>query len=95
MTYTEKNVGQDLVNSSVSCFEIDNYIECLHINFEYLYTISIFTISDLDNIYQEVFNTNIINYKELYSKSIYFKNNVGAIYILLMNIINQNYNLKS
>jgi len=64
MTYTEKNVGQSLVNSSVSCFEIDNYIEYLHINFEYLYTISIFTISDLDNIYQEIIDTNIINYKE-------------------------------
>ena len=62
----------------MSCFEIDNYIECLHINFEHLYTISIFNISDLDNVYQEIIDTNIINYQELYSKCIYFKNNVGV-----------------
>ena len=76
--HIENNVGQSLINSSVNFFEFDNYIECLNINFEHLYTISIFNISDLDNVYQEVIDTTIINYQELYSKCIYFKNNVGA-----------------
>ena len=74
----EKTICQAFKNSSVTCFEIGNYIECLNTNLEFYYTISIIDISTLNILYTEVIDENVVKFGELFSKCIYFKNNVGA-----------------
>jgi hypothetical protein len=74
----EKIVCQAFKNSSVTCFEIDNYIECLYTNLEFFYTVSIFDISTLNVLHTEVIEENVVKFEELFSKCIFFKNNVGA-----------------
>jgi len=74
----EKTVCQAFKNSSVTCFEIGNYIECLYTNLEFYYTISIIDISTLNVLYTEKIDENAVKFGELFSKCIYFKNNIGA-----------------
>ena len=74
----EKIVCKAFKNSSVTCFEIGNYIECLYTNLELFYTVSIFEISTLNILHTEVIDENVVQFGDLFSKCIYFKNNVGA-----------------
>ena len=67
---TENNLGKAFINSTVTCFEIDNFIECLYTNSNLLYTISVFNISDLNNVYNEIIEENTVKYNELFSKCI-------------------------
>ena len=52
----EKALFQAFKNSSVTCFENENYVECLYINEESFYTVSIFNISPKSplNLYGEI-----------------------------------------
>ena len=79
----ENQLGNGLLNSSVTCFEFENYIECLYTNSNLLYTVSIFDIQNLDNIYNEIIETNIFDSQNIFNKCIHIKNRVGAfIYFL-------------
>ena len=78
----EKIVGQAYNNSTVTCFEIGNYIECLYTNLQLLYTVSIFDISTLNVLHTEIIDENVVKFGELFSKCIYFKNNIGAFIYL-------------
>ena len=75
---TQVKVESAFKNSTVTCFEFDIFVECLYTNSQYLYTISIFNISDLNNIYNETIEDNPVTYDELFSKGIYIKNNIGS-----------------
>ena len=75
---TEKSLGNAFINSTVTCFEIDNFIECLYTNSNLLYTVSVFNITDLDNVYNEIIDENTVKYDELFSKCIYIKEQIGA-----------------
>ena len=66
--------------SQVSCFEIENYIECLYSNLQNLYTISIFGISNLIDLYSKTIDANRVNDNQLFSKCIYAGNNLGAFF---------------
>ena len=74
----EKKVGKAYKNLSVTCFEFENYIECLYANIEKLYTITIFDIVSLNILYSEIIESIPIKYDELFSKCIFIKNNIGA-----------------
>ena len=74
----EKALFQAFKNSSVTCFENENYVECLYINEESFYTVSIFNISNLNLLLSEKIDENIIEFGELFNKCIYFKKDVGA-----------------
>ena len=78
ITCTEKNIGNAFINSTVTCFEIDNFLECLYTNSVLLYTVSVFNITNFDNIYNETIEENTVKYSELFSKCIYIKKNIGA-----------------
>ena len=74
----EKSLFQAFQNSSVTCFEMGDFIGCLYINAESFYAASFFDISSLNLLLTEIIEENIINFGELFNKCIYFKNNVGA-----------------
>jgi hypothetical protein len=83
---TQIKFEQAYKSSSVTCFEIDKFVECLWTNSDLLYTISIFNITDLNNIYNETIETNPISFDQLFSKCIYVKNNIGVfIYFISYN----------
>ena len=83
---TQIKFEQAYKSSSVTCFEIDKFVECLWTNSDLLYTISIFNITDLNNIYNETIETNPISFEQLFSKCIYVKNNIGVfIYFISYN----------
>ena len=67
----EKALFQAFKNSSVTCFENENYVECLYINEESFYTVSIFNISNLNLILSEKIDENIIEFGELFNKFIF------------------------
>ena len=64
--------------SKVSCFEIDYYIECLYSNPQNLYSVSIFDISSLRELFTQIIEDNTINEIELFSKCIYIQDKIGA-----------------
>lgn len=74
-------------SSSVTCFEIKSLVECLYSNWEFYYTIAIFKISDLNNVYNQTIEENPIDSdsEELFSKCIYIKNNIGAFIYYISN----------
>ena len=74
----EKALFQAFTNSSVTCFENEDYVECMYINEESFYTVSIFDISSLNLILTQKIEENIIEFGELFNKCIHFKNNIGA-----------------
>ena len=82
---TQIKFAKAFKSSSVTCFEIDNLVECLFTNEDLLYTISIFNISDLNSIYNETIETSPVDTDELFSKCIYIKNNVGAFIYFISN----------
>ena len=65
-------------NSSVTCFENNNIVECLYTNIDKLYTISLYNILNLDFLYNKTIENNAITADFLFSKCIHFKNNIGA-----------------
>ena len=65
-------------NSSVTCFEINEYVECLYENSNSIYTVALCDISNLELIYNEEIETNHTTYYYLFSKCIHIKNNIGA-----------------
>ena len=104
---TQKNVGEAKLNSTVTCFEVENYIECLYTNSDLLYSIVVFDIDSLDNVYNETLDTEIVKVEEeLFSKCIHIKSNVGAfiyfidetqfprLYFKNLEINNNSYQLK-
>ena len=64
--------------SSLNCFEIDKYIECLYLTSEGYYTIIIVDIETLDIKFSRQIETQIVNTDYLFSKCIHFKDNIGA-----------------
>ena len=81
----EKNCGKAFINSSVTCFEIDNYIECLYTSSNLIYTVSIFEILNLTNIHNEAIENSVIKSSGLFSKCIYIKKNIGAFIYFIDN----------
>ena len=71
--------------TSLSCFEIDIYSECLYVNLEGLYSIYIFELDDFNYTYSTTIESSPINYEELFSKGIYYKNMIGAFIYYLTN----------
>jgi hypothetical protein len=65
-------------NSSVTCYEINEYIECLYENFNSIYTVALFDVSNLELVYNEEIEANPTTYYYLFSKCIHIKNNIGA-----------------
>ena len=87
MNAEEKNLGTGMTNTTVTCFEFDNYIECLYTNSNLLYTVSVFDIPTFENIYNEILDTNEVQSQQLFSKCIHVKNKLGAfIYFLADNL---------
>ena len=72
-------------NSPFSCFEIGNYIECLYINSHLLYIVSVFNISNLNNILNKNIEEDTVKANDLFSKCIYIKNNIGAFFYFIDN----------
>ena len=72
-------------NSSVSCFEINIYGECLYVNSEGLYSIYVFELNDFNETYNTTIESTSIDYDELFSKAIYFKNMIGVFIYYLTN----------
>ena len=75
---TEKKFESGKTNTSVTCFEFANYIECLYTNSNHLYTVSIFDIPTLVKIYDKIIDTNEVLTGHLFSKCIHVKGSVGA-----------------
>ena len=103
----EKALFQAFKNSTVTCFENENYVECLYINEESFYTVSIFNISNLNLILTDKIEENIIEFGELFNKCIHFKKNIGAfmyfytrnsfprMQLKILDIIGNNYKLSN
>jgi hypothetical protein len=81
----DTNSDKGYRNSSVTCFEIKEFIECLYTNFDKLYTISIFDILTFENIYNKIIETNPITSDYLFSKCLHIKNNIGNFIYFLNN----------
>ena len=71
-------VSESMKDSSVTCFEVSDYIECLFVDDFKLYTIAIFNISNLEEIYRKNIENNFVTFKELFSKCIHIKDFIGA-----------------
>jgi len=83
----QNKVAEGMVDSSVTCFEALDLIECLFVDEYKIYTISIFKISNLEEIYRENIEDNYVNFKEPFSKCIHIKNYIGAfIYFRKKNV---------
>ena len=80
---TNSDIGYK--NSSVTCFEIKEFIICLYVNNTMLYIVSIFDIHSFEKIYDKVIENDPINADELFSKCIYIKNNIGAFIYYINN----------
>ena len=74
----EKIVLETHKNCPVSCFENGDFIECLYMNLTYLYTVSVFDFSNLEEIYSEIIEEKYVKSDNIYSKCIYIKDNLGA-----------------
>ena len=72
-------------NSSVSCFEISSFIECLYVNQDLLYSIMVFNISKFESLYNITIATDSIKNDFLFSKCIYIKKNIGAFLYFIQN----------
>ena len=83
--YIEKWPDKGLIGTSSTCFEIEEFVECLYTNSEGLYTISLFDILNLDNVYNKTLEQNKVNDTGLFSKCIYFKNYIGAFIYYISN----------
>ena len=81
------NTNSDLGyrNSSVTCFEIKEFIECLYTNSDLFYTISIYDSLTFNHIYYKVIETNPITTDYLFSKCIYIKDNIGTFIYFINN----------
>ena len=74
----QNKVGEGSYYSSATCFETIDLIECLYMDKFRLYTIAIFNISNLEQIYTENIEKNSTRFNELFCKCIYFKDYIGA-----------------
>ena len=89
--YTPKISNETMIEGAlktcpVTCFENNDLIVCLYANSNFFYTISIFEIYNFNLVYNTTIDINTINSEELFSKCIYFKENIGAfIYFLDIN----------
>ena len=86
-TLLVNNTNSDLGNrnSSVTCFEINNYIECLYENSRRYYTVSVYEISNLELVYNKTVETNPTTYEYLFNKCIYIKDYIGGFIYFLDN----------
>ena len=83
----ETRVEKGLIGALATCFEIEEYIECLHTSQEGYYKASLFDTFNLGNLYSKIIDENIVSEQELYSKCIYFKYSIGAfVYYLSKNV---------
>ena len=84
--YSHQNIRVNLIDSSkenndlegstkypVSCFEIGIYIECLYVNNELLYTVSLFNITNLNLILNITLEEYTVKASGLFSKYIFIK----------------------
>ena len=105
---SDEKIGVEASKQSpVSCFKLGNYIECLYTNSALYYIVSIFHISNLEELYQQKIEDTQLKSEELFNKCIHIKDNLGAFFyfinydqfpkLQLLNLeINQNkYNLSS
>ena len=74
----ENKVGESWHYSSVTCFENIDLIECLYVDKYRLYTVAIFNISNLEEIYTKIIEVSSIRFDELFSKCIQIKDYIGA-----------------
>ena len=74
----QNKVSEGMRDSSVTCFEALDLIECLFVNEYKFYTISIFNISNLEEIFRENIENNFVTFKESFSKCIHIKDYIGA-----------------
>ena len=71
--------------SSVNCFEIKEYIECLYVNSDSFYTVIILNIESLELKYSQKIETNKVRTDYLFSKCIHLKDNIGAFIYFINN----------
>ena len=71
-------VAEGMVDSSVTCFETLDLVECLFVDEYKIYSIAIFKISTLEQIFLENIEDNYVSFKEAFSKCIYIKDYIGA-----------------
>jgi len=83
----ETRVEKGLIGALATCFEIEEYIECLYTSQDGYYKASVFDTFNLGNLYSKIIDENIVSEQELYSKCIYLKNSIGAfVYYLSKNV---------
>ena len=71
--------------SSINCFEIKDFIECLFLNQNGFYIIIILDITNLDVKFGQQIETNKVSTDYLFSNCIYFKDNIGAFIYFINN----------
>ena len=83
----ETRLEKGYIGSVSTCFEIEEFIECLYTTSEGYYNVSVFDILNLGNVYSKKIDENKVTQKALYCKCIYFKDNVGVfIYYVSKNV---------
>ena len=81
-------ISTALISSPVTCFEMNELIECLYSNGNSTYTITIFDVFNLTIVYNTTIGTITISQEELFSKCIYLKDYIGAFIYFLNNDYN-------
>ena len=71
-------IAQAYLYSIPTCFEIGNYIECLYLDYNGYYQVILLDIESLETNFAEIIETQITNTDNLFSKCLYFKDNIVA-----------------
>ena len=83
---TKLYINYVLKTIPITCFEIENLIECFYANLNYLYIITIFDLqNNLNQVYNATLDNNLITSDYIFSKCIYVKDNIGAFFYYLSN----------
>jgi len=91
----QNKVAEGMIDSSATCFEALDLIECLFVNEIKIYTIAIFNISNLEIIYMEKIEENNVSFKELFSKCIHIKDYIGAFIYFYQNDVSPTIHFKT
>ena len=81
----EKWIESTLKSIFVSCFEVEDLIECLYANSNYIYIITIFDVYNLTQVYNTTLVENQITNGYIFSKCIYIKDYIGGFLYYLSN----------
>ena len=83
LSVNESYIDSTIKSIFVSCFEVEDLIECLYANSNYIYIITIFDVYDLTQVYNTTLDDNKITNDYIFGKCIYIKDNIGAFFYYL------------